>query len=140
MAWLSRSAEVVCTELEEGAVLLDMGSRTYFSLNATGLAVWNLIDAAGSREELLASLGGGGAAPGPVAEFIHELEREGLVAGDEAGGASESQPAPDRVEPAQRAAALAGAASLDAPELIKHDEPMHEVTQNPFDPQLPLAE
>jgi hypothetical protein len=27
-----------------------------------------------------------------------------------------------------------------APELIKHDEPLHEVVMNPFDPQVPLAE
>ncbi|MBI4526602.1 MAG: hypothetical protein HY695_22610 [Deltaproteobacteria bacterium] len=26
------------------------------------------------------------------------------------------------------------------PELIKHDEPLHDVVINPFDPQLPLAE
>ncbi len=26
------------------------------------------------------------------------------------------------------------------PELIKHDEPLHDVVVNPFDPQLPLAE
>ncbi len=26
------------------------------------------------------------------------------------------------------------------PEVIKHDEPLHEVVINPFDPQLPLAE
>lgn len=26
------------------------------------------------------------------------------------------------------------------PELIKHDEPLHDVVLNPFDPQLPLAE
>jgi hypothetical protein len=26
------------------------------------------------------------------------------------------------------------------PELIKHEEPLHEIVMNPFDPQLPLAE
>jgi broad specificity phosphatase PhoE len=36
--------DVIVTELDDGeAVLLHLGSRKYFSLNATGLEIWRLL-------------------------------------------------------------------------------------------------
>ncbi|MGH9196724.1 MAG: hypothetical protein ACRD1T_13395 [Acidimicrobiia bacterium] len=43
-------------------------------------------------------------------------------------------------KPASVEASSAKKKQFIEPELLKHDEPLHEVVMNPFDPQLPLAE
>ena len=41
----SISSEVVCTELQNGeAVLLHLGTKSYFTLNSTGLLIWQLLE------------------------------------------------------------------------------------------------
>jgi hypothetical protein len=71
-----------------------------------------------------------------VPNFIKELEREQLLIQRDYDGA-DGLPNKESVE--------AEVSSLEKrpfiePELIKHDEPLHDVVLNPFDPQLPLAE
>src|SRR5690349_18552070 len=44
MERLTTNPEVVCAVLEDGAVLLNLESRTYYSLNGVGLEVWQLLD------------------------------------------------------------------------------------------------
>ncbi len=41
---LIKNPSVVCTEMEDGGVLLDLDTTSYYSLNSTGLEIWNLID------------------------------------------------------------------------------------------------
>ena len=36
--------EVACAAVEDGAVLLHMGTKRYFSLNETGAEVWRLLE------------------------------------------------------------------------------------------------
>lgn len=38
-------AEVACASVEDGAVVLHMGTKRYFSLNETGAAIWRLLEA-----------------------------------------------------------------------------------------------
>jgi hypothetical protein len=138
MRGVERNPEVVATELTEGAVLLNIETGFYYSLNEPGAEIWRRLDAAESANDLAERLRerfeveperAAAAATG----FVAELEREGLVArSDGAGTVSDS---------AAAAAAPAGERRPFAePELIKHDEPLHEVSMSPFDPQLPLAE
>jgi hypothetical protein len=135
---LERNPEVVTTELEEGAVLLNIETGFYYSLNEPGAEIWRSVDAAEGAQELTDLLrqrfdvdpDGAAAA---VSGFTAELEREGLLA--RSNGASS--------RPARAAAADAARGNrrpFAEPELIKHDEPLHEVSISPFDPQLPLAE
>lgn len=37
-------AEVACARVEDGAVVLNMGTKRYFSLNETGAAIWRLLE------------------------------------------------------------------------------------------------
>jgi hypothetical protein len=37
--------DVACASVEDGAVVLHMGSKRYFSLNETGAAIWRLLEA-----------------------------------------------------------------------------------------------
>jgi hypothetical protein len=131
MADLSTNSEVVLTELEEGAVLLNLATRSYYSLNAAGLAVWRAIESGGDAPLSAAAEGlelDEDQSRASAARFVAELEREGLIEGS--GGEAQAAGTP-------RSDAEVAAAE---PQLLKHDEPLHEITKNPFDPQLPLAE
>ena len=141
MSALAMNPEVVCTELEDGAVLLNMQTRLYYSLNEVGLELWNLVDVARTPEQvgdaLAASFGiEEGAARDAASRFLAALEREQLVVaagdGETAAGGSPPAPAPAGEGGSQR--------RFVEPDLVKHDEPLHEVSASPFDPQLPLAE
>ncbi|RJQ47193.1 MAG: PqqD family protein [Nitrospiraceae bacterium] len=41
---MKKNPSVVCTELDEGAVLLNLDTRYYFNLNETGLRIWQIMD------------------------------------------------------------------------------------------------
>lgn len=136
MGWLARNPEAQCTELDDGAVLLNMETRLYYSLNQVGLELWNAIDRADGPEQVAKRLAGAfqideDAALAAVSGFLPELERERLVvaAAEPAIAGTPEAEIPD----GQRR-------DFEAPQLIKHDEPLHEVAPSPFDPQLPLAE
>jgi hypothetical protein len=38
-------SDVACAAVEDGAVVLHMGTKRYFSLNETGAAIWQLLEA-----------------------------------------------------------------------------------------------
>jgi len=135
MGWLARNPDVECTELEDGAVLLNMETRLYYSLNPVGLELWDAIDTAEGPEQVAKGLAGAFGidekqALDAVAKFVPQLERERLVV--------------ESTEPKPAAAPEAGSRdrprAFEEPQLIKHDEPLHEAASSPFDPQLPLAE
>ncbi|MEK6276721.1 MAG: PqqD family protein [Actinomycetota bacterium] len=140
MAWLARSPEVVSTELEDGAVLLNMETRLYYSLNQEGLEIWSLLESATGPDELARLLTHAfdvdeERARTSVSAFLRELEQERLVvASDQARTEARS----GGEAPSGHSGAT-GRPFLE-PELVKHDEPLHEVSASPFDPQLPLAE
>jgi hypothetical protein len=141
MTWIMKDPEVVETVLEDGAVLLNLKTKFYYSLNSVGYTIWQLLDAAGNPEDLLQRVmaeykSEDGQIAKSVPNFIKELEREQLLIQRDYDGA-DGLPNKESVE--------AEVSSLEKrpfiePELIKHDEPLHDVVLNPFDPQLPLAE
>jgi hypothetical protein len=47
------SPDVVFRELDGEAVLLDLGTGTYFGLNAVGTRVWQLIDAGREQDDIV---------------------------------------------------------------------------------------
>jgi Coenzyme PQQ synthesis protein D (PqqD) len=141
MSRMSRHPDVVHTELEDGAVLLHLGTRFYYSLNETGRTIWGLLESIDNPAELSTRLLEryqltADHARISVSRFLSALEKEQLIV---AGPDGQAPASPD---PGQAAAAPTAerVPSFSEPELIKHDEPLHEVVMNPFDPQLPLAE
>lgn len=137
--------DVVYTDLVDGAVLLHLETRTYYSLNEVGAAIWRLLDSAESREDLIQGLTAEyevekGRAESSVSEFIKELERDQLVLPDQGGQEVQAMAEHRRDGPTGAETPPAKKKPFAKPELIKHDEPLHEVVMNPFDPQLPLAE
>jgi hypothetical protein len=136
MGWLARNPEIECTELAEGAVLLNLETRLYYSLNQSGLELWNASEVVKGPEGLAMRLTEGfdideKTARDVVSRFLPELERERLVV------ESADQPA----SPAPTTEGPSGPRRpFEEPQLVKHDEPLHDVANTPFDPQLPLAE
>jgi Coenzyme PQQ synthesis protein D (PqqD) len=47
-----KNPAVVCTEMDDGGVLLDLETTAYYSLNRTALRIWNLIDDSASIDEI----------------------------------------------------------------------------------------
>lgn len=43
MTRVIRNPSVVCTDLDDGAVLLDLDTTAYYSLNRTAVGIWKLI-------------------------------------------------------------------------------------------------
>ena len=145
MAWLIRHPEVVYTDLEEGAVLLHLETKFYYSLNEAGQAIWRNLDSGRSIDGIVRRLiteynVEEGHAHAGVSKFLHELEREHLVLRNQ-GASVVTAMVQERSEgPAGPVMPSGKRKPFTEPELIKHDEPLHEVVMNPFDPQLPLAE
>ena len=52
MGGLTRNPAVECTELADGAVLLNMDTRLYYSLNLAGLELWNATERASGSEQV----------------------------------------------------------------------------------------
>jgi hypothetical protein len=138
VAYLCLNPQVLTTQLEDGAVLLDMDRGIYYSLNPVGLEIWRRMDAPRRLEELATELTGlfevgRQAANDCVAQFVGELDHEGLLMRCDAPGIPRvGGPGPDGAPRRRR--------RFEAPALIKHEEPLYEATSSPFDPQLPLAE
>ena len=136
MTWLKMHPEVVYTDLEEGAVLLHLETKFYYSVNEVGQTIWRSLDSTVRLEELIQRLMAEyeveeSRARASISRFLQDLEREQLVVRveeDSHKGSSAATVMPANKKP------------FAEPELIKHDEPLHEVVMNPFDPQLPLAE
>jgi hypothetical protein len=136
MGGLTRNPAVECTELADGAVLLNMDTRLYYSLNLAGLELWNATEGASGSEQVAERLTEAlevdqPAALEAVSRFLPELEREGLVVEASQSADASAPPAASPNRPR---------APFEQPQLIKHDEPLHDVANTPFDPQLPLAE
>ena len=120
--------DAVSTVLTDGAVILDLRSKFFFSANLSGWAIIQMFEAGTSRAEVHAATRSWGAGPGDVPAidaFIDQLLAEKLV---ETGGT------PSTAVPAT------GMASWVAPTLSKHREPLQRIMVSAFDPGLPLAE
>jgi hypothetical protein len=70
-----------------------------------------------------------------VPRFLQELARAQLIA-----PAGDGQGAPAGTEAVDGASPRVRTGRFTEPELIQHDEPLHDVVGHPFDPQMPLAE
>ena len=146
MSHLRQHPEVVYTDLDDGAVLLHGDTKFFYSLNDVGAAIWRSLASADSLDGLVDRLLAQyeiepKEARSTVSAFVRALEDEQLIVVDQASAGptnTEAQPGGSAetsgVKPAGQRRPFA------EPELIKHDEPLHAVVMNPFDPKLPLAE
>lgn len=120
--------DVVAAVLEDGAVLLDLETKYFYSVNPTGWAIVQLFENGATRERVETQCRAWGAPPADgdaVGGFLAALLQDRLVV---AGNASASA---GEVAPAQ---------PWSPPVIEKHKEPLQRIMISAFDPTLPLAE
>ena len=52
----SISPDAACAVVDDGAVILHMRTKRYYSLNETGVAIWSMLEASQPVPEIVASL------------------------------------------------------------------------------------
>jgi len=119
--------DVVCTVLNEGAVVLDLRSKYFYSANSTAWAILQMFETGASPAEVRAA------------------GRRWGDPGDAAGvdGVLNQILAEDLVEPADAPATAPPEIAVPAwvpPVLCKNQEPLQRIMVSAFDPGLPLAE
>jgi hypothetical protein len=124
--WRLRS-DVVSTVLNDGAVILDLRSKYFFSANSTALAIIQMFETGATEAEVIGASrkwGANGDTPS-VNRLIEQIISEGLL------------------EPANSPACTAPEVLVAAwvpPVLSKHKEPLQRIMVSAFDPGMPLAE
>jgi hypothetical protein len=119
-------SDVVATVLDEGAVLLDLESKYFYALNASGWALVQLFEAGTIPEAALRQCDAWSDGTGRVEaeQFVDVLVAEGLIEPCDAAGACEVVPP----------------RPWTAPAIEKQAEPLQRVIVSAFDPSIPLAE
>ena len=82
-----KNPEVVTTELEDGAILLNLNTKYYYNLNETGLSIWQALDESGDPETITTKLTDAydidrKQASAYLDELLEDLEKEGLIIGE----------------------------------------------------------
>lgn len=124
--------EVVSTVLHDGAVLLDLRSKYFYSANASAWAIVQRFEGGATPDEVrrACELLGAGAVDTPAIEaVIQQLIADDLV--EVADGSAAS---------AGDAPAIVGGVGWVLPALVRHQEPLQRIMVSAFDPGIPLAE
>jgi hypothetical protein len=125
---LTLRPDVVVTALEREAVLLDLKTKYFYSVNASGWAITQLFEGGASPAHAMEKAASWGARNGDLdaaSRFISRLVEEGLI---HPGGT----PLPSSEEEFT--------SPWSAPTIEKHKEPLQKIMVSAFDPTLPLAE
>jgi len=120
--------DVVATVLNEGAVMLDLESKFFFSANSSAWAIAEMFETGATLREVHEACARWGAVNGDtllIDQLVRQMAAEGLI-----------KPVDGTVVPAQPGPVRAWV----APSLKKHREPLQRIMVSAFDPGLPLAE
>jgi hypothetical protein len=125
---LGLRGDVVSAVLDEGAVLLDLSTKYFYSVNSPGWAIVQLFENGATVEEARAQCrtwAGEGQSGDAVDRFIEALVADKLVT---------EVPNPAR----KQNVTLKG--EWASPIIEKHKEPLQRVITSAFDPSIPLVE
>lgn len=79
-----KNPSILCTELEDGAILLNLDTKYYYTLNSTGLRIWQIMDELKDPLEIAQKLAvdyevDKEKAKASVVRLLEELKQEGLI-------------------------------------------------------------
>ncbi len=82
-----KNPSVVCTELDDGAVLLNLDTKYYYNLNETGLRIWQIMEESQDLGEMADKLSNEyevdiEKAKSSVLKLVEDLEKDGLIMSD----------------------------------------------------------
>lgn len=85
-----KNPSVACTELDDGAVLLNLDTKYYFNLNETGLRIWQIMEEFRTPVEIAGKLAREydvdlERAKASVVRLLGELEKEELIISQQKG-------------------------------------------------------
>lgn len=125
---MTLGANVVATIIDDGAVLLDLDSKYFYTVNRSGQAIIAMLEDGVTAGELLARCASWGMPDTDRAEvqgFLTRLLDDRLI---------EPSPAPGDT------AAVSFDAAWQLPTIERQREPLQRIMASAFDPSLPLAE
>jgi hypothetical protein len=120
--------DVVATVLNDGAVMLDLESKFFFSANSSAWAIAEMFESGTTLSAVHEACVRWGAVNGDkllIDGVIKQMVAEGLIK------PADSSAVPARTSPAK---------IWVTPTLKKHREPLQRIMVSAFDPGLPLAE
>lgn len=126
--FLGLRADVVSAVLDEGAVLLDLETKYFYSVNSPGWAIVQLFENGSTIEGAKTqcrSWSGEDQSDGAVEAFIETLVAEKLVT---------------QVTNPPRRQNVTLKDKWAAPIIEKHKQPLQQVMTSAFDPSIPLVE
>lgn len=79
-----KNPSIVCTELDDGGILLNLDTKYYYTLNQTGLRIWQILDELKSPSDIVRNLTieyevDENMAMQSVARIMKDMERENLI-------------------------------------------------------------
>lgn len=119
--------DVVSTVVDDGAVLLDLKTKYFYTINRSGVAILTVLEDGASRGEIVRLCerwGMPAADVGGVTAFLDVLADDDLVEMVGPGTPGDSD----------------FAAPWERPNIEKQREPLQRIMASAFDPSLPLAE
>ncbi len=125
---VSLRPDVVATVLEEGAALLDLETKYFYSVNSSGWAIIQMFELGSTTKfvfEQCRELGAGTVDEPYIHEFVQLLIDEKLIT------PSEEEPVLTR---------LNWEGAWINPLIEKNKEPLQRLISSAFDPTMPLAE
>jgi len=125
---LSLRPDVVVTVLEDSAVLLDLQTKFFYSVNSTGWLIVQLLENGTSKNGIIDRCSAWGAPNmeiDRIESFLQVFLTDGMVT------VAEGSPADADIQ-------FKG--PWTAPVVEKHKEPLQRIMVSAFDPSLPLAE
>lgn len=125
---LTLRPDVVVTVLEDGAVLLELQTKFFYSVNNTGWAIVQMLENGATVAQVKEQCRNCGAIDKDVEiieDFLGIFTDENLVSSEDA-------------KPVESQIAFKG--PWAPPSVEKHKEPLQRVMVSAFDPSLPLAE
>jgi len=125
---LTLRPDVVVTVMEDGAVLLDLHTKFFYSVNSTGWAIVQLLEKGSSQKQavdLCIAWGAQDDDANRIEAFFQVFLGDNLVTSEE------GRPKDANID-------FNG--TWSPPAVEKHKEPLQRVMVSAFDPSLPLAE
>lgn len=125
---LALSSDVVLTPLGDGALLLHLDSKFFYSINLPGWSIVQFLEAGATIREIVSKCvdwGAGENDRSAIEDYVQTLIGYGLV-GEFDGKQTGQTPR------------FSG--SWQAPAIEQHDEPLERIVTSAFDPSVPLAE
>ena len=126
--YIALNPEVVVTPLEDGALLLHLENKYFFSLNLPAWAIIQILECGATHEIVTTQCKLWGANESDV-EGINNFINQ-LLENDLAGISESALPLVDiQIE-----------GGWSVPTIDKHNEPLEKIVTSAFDPSVPLAE